>query len=103
MHYSLNSHRVDNAAHLEAALFELHDRRVVYACALWENKDGRIVRVGDVRSETLCNGQSIFGLGTFEPNVRRGTGQRSLQDAQKTTVALTNLQTNSQYNFIYFA
>lgn len=41
----LYGHWIDDATDLETALFELHNRCVVDACAFWENEDRRIVRI----------------------------------------------------------
>lgn len=90
--YSLDGHRVDDAADLEAALFELHHRRVVDASALGENQNRRIGRIGDVSAQTLRNGEAIFRFGAFEPDVRRGSGEGSLQDAQQAAVSLSDLR-----------
>lgn len=92
--YSLDGHRVDDAAHLEAALFELHHRCVVDARALREYQDWWIRWIGDVRTQTLRNGEAILRFGTFEPDVRRCSGQGTLQDAQQAAVTLADLVLN---------
>lgn len=89
--YLLNGYRIDYATHFETAFLELHDRCVIDACSLREDQNWWIVRIGDVRTQTLRNGQSIFGFCTLEPDVRRCSGQCALQYAQKTAVTLANL------------
>lgn len=96
IHYSLNGHRVDDAANFEAALLELHDRRVVDASSLREDKDRWVVRIRHVLLQSLGHQMAILGLAALKPNVGRCAGQSSLQHPQEAAMALANLESRAK-------
>lgn len=96
---SLDSNRIDDTANLEAALFELHHRCVVDAGSLGEDQDRWVGRVGNVGPKPLSDGQSILGLCPLKPDVGRGPSKGTLQDTQKSAMALSNLCMDNNYRF----
>lgn len=92
---SLDGNRIDDATHFEAALFELHYGCVVDAGSLREDENRWIVGIRNVLLQPFGNQMAILGLASFEPNVRRSSGQSSLENAQEATMSLANLQSDA--------
>ena len=56
----LHCHRVDDTTHLKRSLLELHNTGVIDAGSLWENEDGKFVRILNVGSESVEHIGSVF-------------------------------------------
>ena len=50
----------------------LHDTGIIDTSPLGENENGQSFRIFNVFFQSLGHQQTVFGLGTFKPNLRRG-------------------------------